>query len=182
MGRGPADVVGMTDSPRALPLAHLITFHSYGTWLPGDPRGAVRRGDQRGDPYSSPNEALASRAFALLKGGPVVFGREERVVVLAAIVEVCRWRAWRLHAAHVRGNHAHVVVGAAAPPAKITGDVKAWSTRHLVKAAHRPQGARVWARGFGTRHLWQATAVEGACSYVLHEQGAIVAGTVWPAP
>jgi REP element-mobilizing transposase RayT len=164
------------------PLAHLITFHSYGTWLPGDPRGSVRRGDRRGDPYPLPSDALASRAVSLLQGGPVVFRHEERAVILAAITEVCRWRAWRLYATHVRGNHVHLVVGAGAPPGKITGDVKARATRQLVQAGHRPEGARVWARGCGTRHLWQANAIEGACFYVLHEQGEIVAGTVWSAP
>ena len=172
----------MTDAPLAVPLAHLITFHSYGTWLPGDPRGTVRRGDRRGDPYALASDALVKRASALLRGGPVVLRHEERAVIPGVIAEVCRWRAWRLHAAHVRSNHVHVVVGAGAPPSKITGDLKAWATRHLVRAALRADGARVWARAFGARHLWQADAIDGACFYVLHEQGEIVAGTVWPAP
>jgi hypothetical protein len=40
-----------------------------------------------------------------------------------------RHRAWTLLAAHVRTNHVHVVITATAPPARVQGDLKAWSTR-----------------------------------------------------
>jgi hypothetical protein len=62
------------------------------------------------------------------------------------------------------------------------GDLKAWATRRLVEAGRRAQGQPVWARHGGTRVLWQAEAVEAACSYVLYEQGELVVGSVWPPP
>jgi REP element-mobilizing transposase RayT len=127
-------------------------------------------------------DALLERSKALLQHAPVELGLAERIAVLNAFAEVARYRAWRLLAAHVRTNHVHVVVAAGASSGRIMGDLKAWATRRLVTAGHRPQGGRVWARQGGTRHLWHQAAVEAACSYVLYDQGEILPGTVEPAP
>jgi REP element-mobilizing transposase RayT len=124
---------------------------------------------------------VLDRSRALLQNPPVVLDPMERVVVLNAFQEVCRHRSWKLRAAHVRSNHAHVVVAGAAP-GRIMGDLKAWASRRLVEAGCRPRGTRIWVRQGSTRHLWHHAAVDAACSYVLHEQGEILLGTVSPAP
>src|SRR5262249_28294376 len=170
------------DSHPTVPSAYFLTFHTYASWLAGDPRGSVRRGDRSGDPYRAPCEALERRALAVSRSPPVVLQGEERILVMRTLVEVCRHRAWALLAAQVRTNHVHVVVTAMAPPARVLGDLKAWGTRRVVEAGHRAMGTRLWARGGSRRHLWSANAVAEACSYVLQEQGDILAGTVPPAP
>jgi REP element-mobilizing transposase RayT len=170
------------DSPSLTPSAYFLTFHTYGTWLPGDLRGSVRRGDRYGEPYRGPCEALERRARDLLRGPPVVLQAEERILARRTLEEVCSHRAWGLLAAHVRTNHVHVVLSAMAPPARVLGDLKAWVTRRVIEGRHRPAGARLWARGGSMRHLWSEKAVAEACGYVLHEQGDILAGTVHPAP
>ena len=165
------------------PPAYLITFHTYGTWLPGDPRGMVtREQNQYGEPRRGGCDALLERSRGLLQNPPVVLKAGERVVVRRAFEEVCRHRAWTLHAAHVRSNHVHVVVGADASPGRIMGDLKAWATRRVVQAGHRPRAAHVWVRQGSTRYLWHRAAVVAACFYVLHEQGDVLLGTVSPAP
>jgi REP element-mobilizing transposase RayT len=113
---------------------------------------------------------------------PVVLEDEERLVVMRTLVEVCSHRAWALLAAHVRTNHVHVVATATDPPTRVLGDLKAWSTRRVIEASHRPPGARLWARGGSVRQLWTQTAVAEACFYVVHEQGDVLLGTVHPAP
>jgi REP element-mobilizing transposase RayT len=170
------------DSHRSISSAYLLTFHTYATWLPGDPRGSVQRGDRYGDPYRAPCEALERRALAASRSPPVVLQTEERIVVSRTLVEVCRHRSWPLLAAHVRTNHVHVIVTAMAPPARVMGDLKAWSTRRVIEARHRPPGTRLWARGGSVRHLWTEKAVAAACFYVVHEQGDTLVGTVHPAP
>jgi REP element-mobilizing transposase RayT len=170
------------DCHRSIPSAYLLTFHSYATWLPGDPRGSVRRGDRYGAPYRAPCEALERRTLAMSRTPPVVLQGEERILVNRTLVEVCRHRAWALLAAHVRTHHVHVVITAPSPPPRILGDLKAWSTRRVIEAMHRPSGARLWARGGSVRHLWTQKAVADACFYVLHEQGDVLLGTVHPAP
>ena len=101
--------------------------------------------------------------------------------MLDAFQEVCRHRAWKLVAAHVRSNHVHVVVTGGGPPGRIMGDLKAWASRRLVEAGHRLRGTRVWVRQGSTRYLWNRAGVGAACLYV-HEQGEILPGTVSPAP
>ena len=166
------------DTHRTVPSAYFVTFHSYATWLPGDPRGSVRRGDRYGDPYRGPCEALERRALAVSRSLPVVLLGDERILVNRTLVEVCRHRAWVLLAAHVRTNHVHVVITATAPPARVLGDLKAWSTRRVIEARHRPPGALLWARGGSVRHVWTHKAVAEACFYVVHEQGDVLLGTV----
>ena len=162
--------------------AYLITFHTYGSWLPGDERGTVRRGRNRyGEPMHGRCDALQVRSRLLLHSAPVVLGVAERLVVLRAVLEVCQHRAWSMHAAHVRTNHVHVVVTAGAAPERITGDLKAWSTRRLVEAGHRSRGARVWVRGGSRRVLWDEAALVAARFYVLKEQGEPLPGEPsWP--
>ena len=113
---------------------------------------------------------------------PVVLQTEERIVVMRTLVEVCGHRAWALLAAHVRTHHVHVVIAAVALPARLLGDLKAWSTRRVIEARQRPPGARLWSRGGSVRHLWTQKAVAEACFYVVQEQGDILLGTVHPAP
>jgi len=164
-------------------VAYLITFHTYATWLPGDPRGTVTHlHNAFGEPKRGPSDELLDSALARLRNPPVVLALEERVVVVSALQEVCRHRGWKLLAAHVRTNHVHVVVSASAMPGRMMGDLKAWATRRLVEAGHRPRGTRVWVRQGSTRHLWHRDAVDAACFYVEHEQGEILAGTVISAP
>jgi REP element-mobilizing transposase RayT len=156
----------------AHPLAYFITFHTYGTWLPGDPRGTVDTLHRaRGLPYAPPSPSRQAAATATLRHPPVELYPEERGVVLQTIQEVCRVRGWALYAVHVRVNHVHVVIGAEPTPERVMNDLKAWSTRRLVEAGHRPRGGSVWVRHGSTRHLWKPEVVQAACVYVMEGQG-----------
>ncbi len=163
-------------------LAYFITFRTYGTWLPGDPRGTVSRAlTPNGTRHRGPCPALEQRSRDLMRAPPVVLEPAERIVVLATIQEVCRYREWLLRAAHVRTNHVHVVVTAEAEPERIMGDLKAWSTRRVIEAGHRPAGTHLWVRHGSTRYLLEPSAIAATCYYVLHKQGIIRRGTVFPA-
>ena len=64
---------------RLQPLAVFITFHTYGTWLPGDVRGSVTRGRNGYDePFRAPCEALERRSRALMRHPPVQLDPTER--------------------------------------------------------------------------------------------------------
>jgi REP element-mobilizing transposase RayT len=121
------------------------------------------------------------RSRLLLRSAPVMLEAADRLVVLRALLEVCQHRGWSMAAAHVRTNHVHVVVTAGAPPERIMGDLKAWSTRRLVEAGQRSRGARVWVRGGSRRVLWDQAAIVAARFYVLKEQGEPLPGEPsWP--
>jgi len=54
------------------PMAYLITFRSYGTWLHGDKRGSVDRHHNRyGAPLIPPNKNWLEHNNRLLKNEPV---------------------------------------------------------------------------------------------------------------
>ncbi len=62
-----------------IPLAYLISFRAYGTWLHGDRRGSVNRFHNRfGTPLVAPNERW----------------RKYRALVEEAIRETCKIRKW----------------------------------------------------------------------------------------
>jgi REP element-mobilizing transposase RayT len=157
------------------PLAYFITFHTYGTWLPGDPRGSVDAYHRlRGAPrvgHAAGRQAASAKA---LGRPPVELRPEERTVVLRTIQEVCQHRGWVLQAAHVRVNHVHAVIKAvrADPtPERVMNDLEAWATRRVIEAGLRPPGTRLWVRHGSTRHRWRPEAVEAACDYVVAGQG-----------
>ena len=55
------------------PLAYLITFRCYGSWLRGDERGPVVRFHNRfGAPYMSADERQRQRDAEALKSEPVL--------------------------------------------------------------------------------------------------------------
>src|SRR6185295_7773591 len=94
-----------------IPLAHLITFRCYGSWLHGDPRGSV---DQLHNQYKAPfapvNENRKRHNSGMLKSDPVLLDASRRFSVEKAIRETCDHRKWQLRALNVRTNHVHVVV------------------------------------------------------------------------
>ena len=94
-----------------VPLAHLITFRCYGTWLHGDSRGSIDRFHNRYlSPYIEPNKNWHRYNTAILEGEPVTLDASRRRSVEAAILETCTDRKWQLHAQSVRTNHVHTVV------------------------------------------------------------------------
>jgi len=102
------------------PIAYFITFSTYGTWLHGDERGSVDKGHNRvGSDFIDPNMHLVRKQYASLKNEQFEMNKEERSVVLNAIIEVCKVRRWVGYAVHVRRNHIHAVIGGAAEPEKM---------------------------------------------------------------
>jgi hypothetical protein len=157
------------------PLAYLLTFRCYATWLPGDARGCSDRGHRAyGTPRSPPCLPLRIATTRRLEHAPVALDMAARVVVDAAVRDRCAHANWVLHAVNVRTNHVHVVLGAAAPPERMMNQLKSWATRRLLEAAAIAGGIRPWSRHGSTRYLWTTEAIEAACRYVVEGQGALL--------
>lgn len=119
----------MFKEPSAYPLAYLISFTCYGTWLHGDDKGSVdAENNQPGTPFVPPNFMLCEEERSRMEQPPYALDQVRRIVVRDAIVNVCRHRGWELHAVHVRSNHLHVVVAAQAAPEKVMNDFKAYAS------------------------------------------------------
>ena len=156
------------------PLAYLITFRTYGTWLHGDDRLSVDRhnGKNRyGTPKIEPNANLTRLMDTKRASDEFLLDDRCRKVVDSAIRNVCEFRKYLLHAANVRTNHCHVVVTGPNKPDSIMNAFKANATRELRESDLLVKEQQIWSRGGSTRYLWKPFHLERAIDYVLYGQG-----------
>ena len=117
-----------------VPLAYLITFRSYGTWLHGK-RGSIDRFHNTfGTPALPPDEARWRYNRSAVVQPPVKLGARQRALVEQAIRETCDIRKWPFWVINVRSNHIHTVVTASCKPERVLNAFKANATRQLREA------------------------------------------------
>jgi REP element-mobilizing transposase RayT len=130
------------------PIASLLTWTTYGTWLPGDRRGWVRRGAG----MQPPDDRAERGARRLMTETPCILDLAQRRAVEEAIYSHCILRGWRLHAVNCRTNHVHVVVTASSVRAAMARrQLKAWCTRRLKQMETRSASEGNPARPMETR-------------------------------
>jgi REP element-mobilizing transposase RayT len=155
-----------------LPLAYLITFCCYGTWLHGDERGSVdRQHNIYGTKLIPPNERWKCHNARTLQHEPVELDASRRDATEMAVRETCAARGWLLRAVNVRTNHVHVVVSAGCRPEPVLKGFKANATRLMRERGCwlHPHGP--WSEGGSRRYLWTERNVEMAVAYVVDGQG-----------
>jgi REP element-mobilizing transposase RayT len=154
------------------PLAYLITFRCYGTWVHGDGRGSMdRKHNIYRTPKIAPNQALQRSDLKQLKHPPITLNARKRSIVEQAVRDVCEYRRYTLRVMNVRTNHAHVVVTASREPEGILEAFKSYSTRALRKAKVISQSLKPWIRHGSTVYLWKERDVAKAMEYVMLGQG-----------
>ncbi len=154
------------------PLAYLITFRCYGTWMHGDDRGSVdRKHNIYGTSKIVPNPKLKRADLKQLTHPPVSLDAKQRMLIEKAVREVCIYRQYILRAINVRTNHVHIVVTATKPPECLLNAFKSYSTRALRKARLAPATMKPWARHGSTVYLWKERDVAKAIEYVALSQG-----------
>jgi REP element-mobilizing transposase RayT len=154
------------------PLAYLLTFRTFGTWLHGDDRTSIRDGwNSYGHPRYRANKTLERWMADEMKEGPFILSEAMRPVVDAAVRELCERRRFPLHAVNVRTNHADTVLSAAQKPERIVDALKANATRFLREAGLVTRETKVWSRGRSRRYLWKPRHVNAAIDYTLYGQG-----------
>ena len=155
-----------------IPLAYLITFRAYGTWLHGDQRGSVDRfHNQFGTPRIAHNENWRKYNRSLLTGVPVKLRSKARGLVVEAIREICKARKWGLWVTNVRTNHVHTVVSAPCKPEPILAALKASATKKLREGGCWPSHRTPWVKRGSKRYLWTERDVINAVVYVQYDQG-----------
>jgi len=165
--------------------AWLLTWTTYGTWLPGDVRGSVSRvrADQGprqyhntpSTPYDGPMPGLRTAAEAALKWRPILLNSIQAACVLAQLHETAAFRHWRLLAAAVMRNHVHLVVVAddAVKSADLLRTFKSYASRALNSENSKPIGGRWWTTSASRRSLPDERAVAAAVRYVREQPGAL---------
>ena len=146
--------------------AYLLTWTTYGTWLPGDSRGWVDRHHKAAGDPDPQREAAARRA---MDEEAVTLDQRLREVARAAIEDSATRRGWFVHALEVRSNHVHVIVSAhQVPPGRIMGTLKGYASQALNAAGPSPR-VRWWTRDGSKRKLPTDEALAHAVHYV-HNQ------------
>lgn len=154
------------------PLAYLLTFRTFGTWLHGDARGPVGKNGKNiyGTPEIAPNVGLRNEMTSEMKQSSVILNKP-REVVEVAIQDLCTRRGYVLRAVNARSNHVHSVVSAQMKPERIIVALKAYATKGLREEVLVSPETRVWSRGRSRRYLWKPKHVQAAIDYVLYSQG-----------
>jgi REP element-mobilizing transposase RayT len=155
------------------PLAYLITFRTYGTWLHGDERYSMDRHGKNvyGTPKVLPSRNLNTTMRENQDSDEFLLDGPQRGIVEQAIREVSNIRGYGLMAINIRTNHAHSVVASSRKPEIVLNAFKSNATRELWAAGLVSADQQVWSRGGSTRYLWKPSHVEGAVNYVLYGQG-----------
>ena len=155
------------------PIAYLITFRCYGTWLHGDERGSVNKfNNQYQSPLLESDANWENYNNTKLKSDAVVLNAEQRKTIERTIREVCEFKNWVLHCVNVRTNHVHAVVSIGdSLSASALNAFKAYTTKNLRQAncwkfAHSP-----WSDKGSRRYLWNEKSLETAKEYVISGQG-----------
>jgi len=152
---------------------YLITFVTYGSWLPGDVRGWVDDGcNDMLEPPRTGSPSLEACGRGLMSQDMFLLNPRMAPVVQRAMEEVCKHLGWTLHAVNVRTNHVHALVGANVLPERVMNDFKAYATRSLREAGLIGADRRVWARHGSTRWIDTDRSFELAKECVVKGQGA----------
>jgi REP element-mobilizing transposase RayT len=154
------------------PIAYLITFRAYGTWLYGDSRGSVDRFHRvYGTSMLPPNGQRTEYEQGLLTHSSVKLDTRQRAAVECGIRETCAIRKWLLWAFNIRTDHVHAVVSANCKPEPILSALKANATRSMREAGCWESGRTPWVYRGSKRYLWTEKQLNDAIAYVLYDQG-----------
>jgi REP element-mobilizing transposase RayT len=159
----------------------LLTWTTYGTWLPGDNRGFVGNIRDEGGPYvihnqpgtkcDGENPRLAAHAKAVQKLRTVRLTRDQAATVCKQIQATAEFRRWTLFAVAVMANHVHIVVGVSSDPEPSTllRDFKSYCARALNKTSAPGADRRWWTKSGSTRKVPDDASIRAAIRYVRNQ-------------
>lgn len=169
----------------------LLTWRTYGTWLPGDERGFVDpvfdpNGKRvihniPGTPVDADNPLLRQYSREVMRGDPVLLTSEQTKELLEQFQETARYRGWLLVVVAILVNHVHVVVGAPGDPdpAVLLRDFKSYGSRRLNRRWGTPASGTWWVESGSRRVLKTTDSLNGAIGYVLDQEGPLL---LWSNP
>ncbi|MGB7346738.1 MAG: transposase [Pirellulaceae bacterium] len=146
--------------------AYLITWTTYGTFLPGDPRGWRKR--QSGPQL--PRPGLEKWCRDRMTHDAVLLSADDRDAVHKGCQEHCDFRGWTMLAVNARSNHVHVVVISDRAPKTTRDQLKANCTRSLRQQEVPLNVPKTWSKGGHVDVLDTDDEIESAIIYVTEAQ------------
>ena len=154
------------------PLADLITFRTYGSWLHGDHRTSVDRyRNQYGTPKIPPNTSFETKMHNTQKQQTIILTKKHGDIILDAAIYACTKYNWDLFTIHVRTNHVHVTINSNRTPEHMVNQIKAYATRFLREKKAFSKDSKIWSRGCSVKYLWTPESLYFASEYTVERQG-----------
>ena len=147
-------------------VGHLLTWRTYGSWLPGDVRGWKPRREG----FQSENRPLENYSQEHLRFDPVWLNRNQRQIIAETIVSHCRFRDWFCSAVTCQSNHVHVVLITTLAPRGAMARLKARCTRVLRRHSGNSPIRKLWADRGSVTKLLDERDYSNAVNYVLRHE------------
>jgi hypothetical protein len=167
-------------------LATHLIWTTYGTWLPGDPRGHwsplfdfyghLRAAGHRFNPS---DEVTEIRASHLMKEAPKFLSPEEKEIAADVIGKVLGGKSVGnfspgkpgaisiAHAVAIENSHVHLLIGRLTEPLDPTvGRIKGVSSSLILKLPRQTEHRRTWTASFWHTHLYRTATVAEVQAYI----------------
>jgi hypothetical protein len=154
-----------------IPVAYLITFRSYGTWLHGREGSVDRFHNTYGRPKLAGDERRRQYSRSLLARRPVILSSLQRAAIEKAIRETCRLRNWRLWASNIRTKPRAHCCNCQRQTGSCSCCVKSKPTREMREAGCWRNEQTPWVDRGSRKFLWTEEQLNRAIAYVLYDQG-----------
>lgn len=165
-----------------------LTWTTYATWLPGDPRGFVSpkfdrlvaepRNNIPETPYDAGRPDLYKLAASKVRGAPIFLIQEQADAVKQQLTETARHRHWQICVGAILSNHLHLLVGVMddPDPSILLRDFKSYASRCLNRLSGKPVSGTWWTEQGSKRKVKDASHFENVRSYILRQANPFV---VW---
>ena len=140
-------------------IAYMLTWPTYGSWVPGDCRGWVKNGK----PYSA-NPSLENNNRQEMKADTVILTKEQRLLASQSIVSQASKLEQKIFALTVQSTHVHIV---AENIDQTIGRVVSYY-KNAVRLNLQDNGfdGKLWASGFDKRYCMNIEQLKVRIDYV----------------
>lgn len=137
----------------------MITWTTYGTWLQGDKRGYVKKGE-----ILPASPELSDSNKQNLTKNPVKLSKAHREIVTKAILKKAEQLKHKIYALAVSYNHVHIVTDIT--PESIGTIVKYYKMAGQVALRKHDITGRLWTKGFDKRYCFDKKTLKSRIDYV----------------
>ncbi len=161
--------------------AVLVTWTTYGTWLPWDERGFVFRAPRSdashslhnlpGEPYDADDTQLLSAAADKMEGSPVHLEIEHAEALLVSIARCCERHGIEPLAVAIMVDHVHVLCQTDLAGGELLRLFKGSASRELNQTFALSTSPRWWTKSGSTRFIKPRSDLSAAIEYVKKQRG-----------
>jgi REP element-mobilizing transposase RayT len=140
-------------------VGYMVTWTTYGTWLPGDKRGYVKRGK-----ILPGNPKIKESSQTLQKSTTLILNSEQKTIIRKAILQEAERTGHKIEALAVCTNHIHLV----ARPCEesIESIVSRYKNVAMFAMCKNVPVRRIWTRGFDKRFCFNEKSLNQRTEYV----------------